>query len=69
MVLIYTINPSWQPATIQQPSDAVALAPPSPGGAPDPLALAELQSEARISTGTAAYAGFDEKATWSAIKM
>ncbi|HEY8052191.1 MAG TPA: hypothetical protein VIE42_05240 [Steroidobacteraceae bacterium] len=55
--LMYTINPAWQPATIQQPSDAVALAPPSPGGAPDPLALAELQSAARISTGTAAYAG------------
>jgi len=55
--LMYTINPAWQPATIQQPSDAVALAPPSPGGAPDPLALAELQSEARMSTGTAAYTG------------
>ncbi len=55
--LMYTINPAWQPATIQQPSDAVALAPPSSGGAPDPLALAELQSEARMSTGTAAYAG------------
>jgi hypothetical protein len=55
--LMYTINPAWQPATIQQPSDAVALAPPSPGGAPDPLALAELQSEARMSTGTAPYAG------------
>jgi hypothetical protein len=55
--LMYTINPAWQPATIQQPSDAVALAPPTSGGAPDPLALAELQSEARISTGTAQYAG------------
>jgi hypothetical protein len=56
--LMYTINPALQPATIQQPSDAVALAPPDPGGGPpDPLALAELESEARISTGTAAYTG------------
>ena len=57
MALMYTINPAWQPATIQQPSDAVALAPPSSGGAPDPLALPELESEARMSTGTAAYTG------------
>jgi hypothetical protein len=58
MALMYTIQPSLQPATIQQPSDAVALAPPSPGGgAPDPLALAELESEARISTGTSPYQG------------
>jgi hypothetical protein len=57
--LMYTINPAWQPATIQQPSDAVALAPPLPGGGttPDPLALPELESQARISTGTTAYAG------------
>jgi len=58
MALMYTINPSLQPATIDQPSDAVALAPATPGGgAPDPLALAELESEARISTGTAPYQG------------
>jgi hypothetical protein len=57
MALMYTINPAWQPATVQQPSDAVALAPPSSGGAPDPLAMHELESEARISTGTALYTG------------
>ncbi|HUL47367.1 MAG TPA: hypothetical protein VLV25_09755 [Steroidobacteraceae bacterium] len=55
--LMYTINPKLQPATIQQPSDAVALAPPMPAGGVDPLALAELESEARISTGTALYQG------------
>jgi hypothetical protein len=56
--LMYTINPALQPATIQQPSDAVALAPPVPGGGtPDPLALAELESETRISTGTTPYQG------------
>ncbi|HXY96270.1 MAG TPA: hypothetical protein VEH00_04790 [Steroidobacteraceae bacterium] len=55
--LMYTINPALQPATIQQPSDAVALAPPMPAGGVDPLALAELESQARISTGTALYQG------------
>ncbi|HYM43345.1 MAG TPA: hypothetical protein VET46_11330 [Steroidobacteraceae bacterium] len=58
MALMYTIDPSLQPATIQSPADAVALAPPVPGGGvPDPLALAELESEARISTGTSPYLG------------
>jgi hypothetical protein len=57
MALMYTINPALQPATIQQPSDAVALAPPMPPGGVDPLALAELESEARISTGTTPYQG------------
>jgi hypothetical protein len=57
MALMYTINPALQPATIQQPSDAVALAPPMPPGGVDPLALSELESEARITGGTAAYQG------------
>jgi hypothetical protein len=55
--LVYTINPALQPATIQQPSDAVALAPTPPGGQVDPLALAELESETRISAGTSPYQG------------
>ncbi|HXZ59926.1 MAG TPA: hypothetical protein VEG26_07060 [Steroidobacteraceae bacterium] len=56
--LMYTIQPSLQPTTIQSPSDAIALAPVPPGGgAPDPLAIAELESETRISTGTALYQG------------
>ncbi|HYL03274.1 MAG TPA: hypothetical protein VEU54_07620 [Steroidobacteraceae bacterium] len=53
--LMYTIDPSLQPATIQQPSDATALAPIPPGGTPDPLAVAELESETRISGGTTPY--------------
>jgi len=57
MALMYTINPALQPATIQQPSDAVALAPPMPPGGVDPLALPELEAEARITGGTAAYQG------------
>ena len=56
--LMYTIQPSLQPTTIQRPSDAVALAPVTPGGGPpDPLAVAELESEARISTGSTPYQG------------
>ena len=56
--LMYTVRPSLQPTTIQRPADAIALAPVPPGGgAPDPLAIAELESEARISSGTAAYQG------------
>ena len=58
MALMYTIQPALQPTTIQQPSDAIALAPVSPGGGPpDPLALAELESETRISAGTSPYQG------------
>jgi hypothetical protein len=58
MALMYTIQPALQPTTIQQPSDAIALAPVPPGGGPpDPLAIAELEAETRISAGTAAYQG------------
>jgi hypothetical protein len=58
MALMYTIQPALQPTTIRQPSDAIALAPVPPGGGPpDPLAIAELESEARISAGTSPYQG------------
>ena len=58
MALMYTIQPALQPTTIRQPSDAIALAPVPPGGgAPDPLAIAELESETRISAGTGPYQG------------
>ena len=46
------INPALQPTTISQPSDATALVPIPPGGTQDPLAVATLESQARISTGT-----------------
>jgi hypothetical protein len=56
--LMYTIQPALQPTTIQQPADAIALAPVPPGGGPpDPLAIAELESETRISAGTSPYQG------------
>jgi hypothetical protein len=55
--LMYTVNPALQPTTIDQPSDAVALAPIPPGGTVDPLALAELESQARITGGVNPYQG------------
>ncbi|HWW32731.1 MAG TPA: hypothetical protein VNY70_05120 [Steroidobacteraceae bacterium] len=58
MALMYTIQPALQPTTIRSPSDAIALAPVPPGGGPpDPLAIAELESETRISAGTTPYTG------------
>jgi hypothetical protein len=58
MALMYTIQPALQPTTIRRPADAIALAPVPPGGgAPDPLAIAELESEARISAGSTPYTG------------
>ena len=48
------ISPSLQPTTISQPSDATALV--NTGGATaDPVAVAVLESQARISGGTTAY--------------
>src|ERR1700719_270733 len=48
------INPSLQPTTISQPSDATALV--DTGGATaDPVAVAVLESQARISGGSSPY--------------
>ena len=46
------IDPTMQPTTISQPSDATSLVPIPPGGQQDPLSVATLESQARISTGT-----------------
>jgi hypothetical protein len=51
------INPALQPTTIAQPSDATALVPIPPGGKVDPLAVATIESQARISTGTTPQSG------------
>ena len=52
----YMINPLFQPTTIALPSDDVGLV--STGGAPaDPVSVAVLESQARISGGNAVYAG------------
>ena len=42
------INPAWQPTVIAQPSDATALVPLPPGGAPDPLTVATIESQTRM---------------------
>jgi hypothetical protein len=58
----YMINPLFQPTTISLPSDDVALV--STGGAPaDPVSVAVLESQTRISGGNGLYAsGTDESA-------
>jgi hypothetical protein len=51
---MYAINPLFQPTTIAVPSDDVALV--STGGAPaDPVSVAVLESQTRISGGSALY--------------
>jgi hypothetical protein len=53
------IDPSLQPSTIDQPSDATGLV--GTGGASaDPLSVAVLESQARISGGTTAYTAGDD---------
>src|SRR5438876_7084697 len=48
------VDPALQPTTISQPSDATALV--NTGGASaDPVAVAVLESQARISTGSTPY--------------
>jgi hypothetical protein len=55
MAPMQLINPSLQPTTIDQPSDATGLV--STGGASaDPLSIAVMESQARISGGTGLYA-------------
>ena len=51
---MYMINPLFQPTTISRPSDDVALV--STGGvAADPVSIAVMESQVRISGGTAMY--------------
>src|SRR5205807_409447 len=57
------INPALQPTTISQPSDSTSLVPMPPGGgAPDPLAVAVLESQVRISGANAAQVGAGDTA-------
>ena len=46
------IDPALQPSTITQPSDATSLVPIPPGGKQDPLSVAVMESQTRISGGT-----------------
>ena len=60
------IDPSLQPTTISQPSDATGLV--DTGGATaDPLANAVLESQARISGGTTQYTAGNEAAFTGAL--
>jgi hypothetical protein len=49
------IVPALQPSTISQPSDATSLVPTPPGGTQDPLSVEVLETQTRISGGTALY--------------
>jgi hypothetical protein len=59
------INPALQPTVIAQPSDATSLVPLPPGGKQDPLAVATLESQTRISTGTTPQSGSGDTAAFT----
>jgi hypothetical protein len=59
------IDPSLQPTTISQPSDATSLVPIPPGGKQDPLSVAVLESQTRISAGTTPQSGSGDTAAFT----
>ena len=60
------INPAFQPTTINQPSDATGLV--STGGASaDPLSVAVIESQTRISGGNGAYVSGSEPSIGGAM--
>jgi hypothetical protein len=59
------INPALQPTTISQPADATALVPIPPGGQQDPLAVAVLESQTRISGGSTPQSGSGDTAAFT----
>ena len=61
------INPALQPTTISQPSDATALVPIPPGGVQDPLSVAVIESQTRISGGSALFASGNEATIGGAL--
>jgi hypothetical protein len=66
MALTQTINPAMQPATISQPSDATGLV--STGGASaDPLSIAVLESQVRISGGSTPFTSGNESTITGAM--
>src|SRR5580704_16792941 len=66
MAPMMMIDPALQPTTISQPSDSTSLVPMPPGGgAPDPLAVAVLESQVRISGGNTAQAGAGDTAAFT----
>jgi hypothetical protein len=65
MAPMMLINPALQPTTISQPSDSTALVPVPPGGIQDPLSVAVLESQARISGGTTPQSGSGDTAAFT----
>ncbi|HXI66356.1 MAG TPA: hypothetical protein VNH41_00325 [Steroidobacteraceae bacterium] len=63
------IVPALQPSTISQPSDATSLEPIPPGGTQDPLSVEVLETQTRISGGTASYAQNGQAAFSGALGM
>jgi len=63
------IKPALQPSTISQPSDATSLVPIPPGGTQDPLSVEVLETQTRISGGTASYAQNGQAAFSGALGM
>ena len=61
------INPALQPTTISQPSDATSLVPIPPGGKLDPLSVAVLESQARISSGVTPQSGSGDTAAFTGV--
>jgi hypothetical protein len=61
------INPALQPTTINQPSDATALVPIPPGGVQDPLSVAVIESQTRISGGSTPFASGNEATIGGAL--
>jgi hypothetical protein len=61
------INPALQPTTISQVSDATSLVPIPPGGKQDPLSVAVLESQARISGGTTPQSGAGDTGAFTGV--
>ena len=65
MAPMMMIDPALQPTTISQPSDSTSLVPMPPGGKIDPLAVAVLESQTRISSGSTPQSGSGDTAAFT----
>src|SRR6202047_4524890 len=67
MAPMMMIDPALQPTTISQPSDSTSLVPMPPGGKIDPLAVAVLESQTRISSGSTPQSGSGDTAAFTGV--
>ncbi|MBS0364307.1 MAG: general secretion pathway protein GspF [Proteobacteria bacterium] len=65
MAPMMMIDPALQPTTISQPSDSIALVPVPPGGQVDALSVAVLESQTRITSGSALQSGAGDTAAFT----